>query len=44
MSGHADELVEARGVLSSDVQFVAKPFTSEALLQRVAEVLSARPP
>jgi signal transduction histidine kinase len=40
MSGHADELVEARGVLRSDVQFVAKPFTSEALLQRVAEVLA----
>jgi signal transduction histidine kinase len=40
MSGHADELVEARGVLRTDVQFVAKPFTSEALLRRVAEVLA----
>jgi signal transduction histidine kinase/DNA-binding response OmpR family regulator len=40
MSGHADELVEARGALRADVQFVAKPFTSEALLRRVAEVLA----
>ena len=40
-SGHADELVEARGVLRSNVQFVAKPFMSDVLLRRVAEVLAS---
>ena len=40
ISGHADELVEARGALRSDVQFVAKPFMTDVLLRRVADVLA----
>jgi DNA-binding response OmpR family regulator len=39
-SGHSDEIVEARGVLSSEAEFVAKPFRAEELLPRVAEALS----
>jgi PAS domain S-box-containing protein len=41
MSGYADEALEARGARPSDMAFLAKPFTNEALVQRVREVLDA---
>jgi PAS domain S-box-containing protein len=44
ISGHADELIEARGALRTDVQFIAKPFMTDALLRRVAEVLAMSAP
>src|SRR5262245_1377379 len=40
--GHSDEMVAARGVRSSEAEFVPKPFTAEDLLPRVAEALSPR--
>ena len=41
MSGYADEALEARGARPSHMAFLAKPFTNEALVQRVREVLDA---
>jgi CheY-like chemotaxis protein len=39
-SGHAEELLDARGVLASRKHFIAKPFVASELLQRVEEILS----
>jgi two-component system, cell cycle sensor histidine kinase and response regulator CckA len=38
-SGHAEELLDARGVLSSARHFIAKPFVARELLRRVEQIL-----
>ncbi|MDQ8154830.1 MAG: PAS domain S-box protein [Gemmatimonadota bacterium] len=39
MSGHTADVIARRGMLESGVSFLAKPFTSDALLAKVREVL-----
>ena len=39
ISGHTDDVLSRVGVLDSDIEFLAKPFTAAALLSRVREVL-----
>jgi two-component system, cell cycle sensor histidine kinase and response regulator CckA len=39
-SGHAEELLDARGVLSSAKHFIAKPFVARELLLRVEQILA----
>jgi signal transduction histidine kinase len=41
MSGYTDEAVLSHGVVSSEIAFVQKPFTPDALLLKVREVLDA---
>jgi hypothetical protein len=41
ISGYADRLTEMEGVLASGVQLLAKPFTAQALLTKVRELLGA---
>ncbi|HEX6273411.1 MAG TPA: ATP-binding protein, partial [Polyangiaceae bacterium] len=41
MSGYTDDAVVRHGVLNSEVAFIQKPITMDALLARVREVLSA---
>jgi PAS domain S-box-containing protein len=42
MSGYTGELEVRLGALGSDLPFLAKPFTSDALLRKVGEVLDGR--
>ncbi|HET9769212.1 MAG TPA: response regulator, partial [Thermoanaerobaculia bacterium] len=42
MSGYTGELKARLGSLGSDLPFLAKPFTSDALLRKVGEVLDGR--
>ena len=39
MSGYTDDAVGLHGLLTSDTRFLQKPFTSDALLLKVREVL-----
>ena len=39
MSGYTDDIIFRRGVLASDMQFIAKPFGQSALLRKLREVL-----
>ena len=41
MSGYADEVVTHRGILDEGIQFIQKPFTPQALAQKVRHVLDA---
>jgi signal transduction histidine kinase/ActR/RegA family two-component response regulator len=41
MSGYTDESIMQRGVLKGDEAFIQKPFTPDALSQKVREVLDA---
>lgn len=43
MSGYTDEANVKRGVLQPGTQFVQKPFTAAALMQKVRETLDAAP-
>jgi two-component system cell cycle sensor histidine kinase/response regulator CckA len=42
-SGHTEELLDARGVLSSAKHFIAKPFVARELLLRVEQILADPP-
>jgi two-component system cell cycle sensor histidine kinase/response regulator CckA len=44
MSGYSDHTVLRQGMLSPDMQFLAKPFTRESLLDKVREILDAPEP
>jgi two-component system cell cycle sensor histidine kinase/response regulator CckA len=41
VSGSADDTIVQRGVLDPETAFIQKPFTPDAFMQRVHEVLSA---
>jgi two-component system cell cycle sensor histidine kinase/response regulator CckA len=41
MSGHTDHAILDRGLLRGGIAFLRKPFTPEALLSKVREVLDA---
>jgi FixJ family two-component response regulator len=42
MSGHTDVDVVRRGVLTTEIEFLQKPFTPEELLMWVRRILDAR--
>ncbi|HVR03326.1 MAG TPA: ATP-binding protein [Polyangia bacterium] len=41
VSGHAEELIATRGILLPGIHFLAKPFTRDALVAKVREVLAS---
>jgi FixJ family two-component response regulator len=44
MSGHTDKGIVRDGVLEPDIDFLAKPFTAEALLAAVDRALTRATP
>jgi signal transduction histidine kinase/CheY-like chemotaxis protein len=44
VSGHAEELIAKQGVLQPGVHFLAKPFTRDALIGKVRDVLESPEP
>jgi PAS domain S-box-containing protein len=44
MSGYAEDAIHHHGVLEAGLGFVQKPFTGEALVQKIREVLEAHQP
>ncbi len=44
MSGYSDNVVLRHGMLSPDMEFIAKPFTQQKLLEKVREVLDTTKP
>jgi len=40
MSGYSDNTVLQHGMVSSDMEFIAKPFTQERLLEKIRQVLT----
>jgi DNA-binding NarL/FixJ family response regulator len=42
MSGYTDDAILRHGIMDKDIAFLQKPFTSESLVRKVAEVLQAR--
>ena len=44
MSGYTADVIAHRGVLDDDVQFIAKPFSTEDLALRVHALLGQRQP
>jgi signal transduction histidine kinase/CheY-like chemotaxis protein len=41
VSGHAEDLIATRGVLRPGINFLAKPFTRDSLLEKVRDVLAS---
>ena len=44
MSGYTDDVVLQHGMLESTASFIGKPFTPEAIVKQVQEILSTPPP
>ncbi|UCC73783.1 MAG: PAS domain S-box protein [Gemmatimonadota bacterium] len=42
MSGYSDNAVQRHGMVSSDMEFIAKPFTQDKLLEKIRQVLATR--
>ena len=43
MSGYTDQSIVHHGILDGDIAFIGKPFTPDALVLKVAEVLHKNP-
>jgi DNA-binding response OmpR family regulator len=43
MSGYTDDAVARRGLLDGEAAFIQKPFSPDALLAKVREILDATP-
>lgn len=43
MSGYAEDVIASRGLLDPGLQYIAKPFVSEALARKVREALGPTP-
>ena len=44
MSGYTDEAIVHHGILDSGLAFIQKPFTANAFLRKIRQVLDARDP
>ena len=44
MSGYTDEVIVHHGILDSGLAFIQKPFTADAFLRKIRQVLDARDP
>jgi hypothetical protein len=42
MSGHTDNAIVHHGILQENTSFIAKPFSREALLSKLREILNQR--
>ena len=42
MSGYTDEAIVHHGIVDSDIAFIQKPFSEQALAQKVREVLDSQ--
>jgi hypothetical protein len=43
MSGYTDQAIVHHGILDGDIAFIGKPFTPDALVLKVVEVLHKNP-
>jgi hypothetical protein len=41
MSGYTDDSISQRGVLNTETAFIEKPFSPDAISQKIREVLEA---